>query len=58
MKKFLSFVLVAVLVLSMATVSGFAQNTPKLYIIGDGIVADLGNSAYPTQGWGEYFKNT
>ena len=58
MKKFLSFVLVAVLVLSMATVSGFAQNTPKLYIIGDGIVADWGNSAYPTQGWGEYFKNT
>ena len=58
MKKFLSLVLAVVLVLSMATVATHAQHTPKLYIIGDGIAADWGNSAYPTQGWGEYFKNT
>ena len=58
MKKFLSLFLAVVLVLSMATVSTFAQKTPKLYIIGDGIVAAASQDMYPAQGWGEYFKNT
>jgi len=59
MKKFLSLSLVVCLLLSVASVSASAQNTPKLYIIGDGIAADWENSAdaYPTQGWGEYFKD-
>jgi len=58
MKKFLSLFLAVVLMLSMATVSTSAQKTPKLYIIGDGIVAAASQDMYPAQGWGEYFKNT
>lgn len=57
MKRFLSIIMVAVMLMSVATVCASAQKNQTLYIIGDGIAAATGEDMYPAQGWGEYFKD-
>lgn len=44
-------------ILSVGCMVAVSSSAPTLYIIGDGIAAEMSKDMYPAQGWGAYMKD-
>lgn len=56
-KRIFSLLLTMIMLATCMVMTVSSSATPTLYIIGDGVVAEVGQDMYPAQGWGAYIKD-